>query len=45
MTVSQCASADHRAALQRHGMSRRDCCYGNAVAENFWHVLQVELIR
>jgi len=45
---SQYASDDYRAALHAHGMvasmSRRGCCYDNAVAESFWHTLKNELI-
>jgi len=46
---SQYASDDYRAALTAHGMiasmSRRACCYDNAVAESFWHTLKNELIH
>jgi transposase InsO family protein len=46
---SQYASDDYRAALSAHGMiasmSRRACCYDNAVAESFWHTLKNELIH
>ena len=46
---SQYASADYRAALTNNGMvasmSRRGCCYDNAVAESFWHTLKNELIH
>ena len=45
---SQYASDDYRNALTAHGMvasmSRRACCYDNAVAESFWHTLKNELI-
>lgn len=45
---SQYASDDYRQALNAHGMiasmSRRGCCYDNAVAESFWHTLKNELI-
>ena len=46
---SQYASDDYRNALTAHGMiasmSRRACCYDNAVAESFWHTLKNELIH
>jgi putative transposase len=45
---SQYASDDYRTALHANGMvasmSRRGCCYDNAVAESFWHTLKNELI-
>jgi putative transposase len=46
---SQYASHDYRTALAEHGirasMSRRACCYDNAVIESFWHTLKGELIH
>jgi putative transposase len=46
---SQYASDEYRAALTAHGiiasMSRKACCYDNAVAESFWHTLKNELIH
>jgi putative transposase len=46
---SQYASDDYRNALAAHGMvasmSRRACCYDNAVAESFWHTLKNDLIH
>lgn len=46
---SQFASADYRSALSERNiipsMSRRGCCYDNAVMESFFHTLKVELIH
>jgi transposase InsO family protein len=46
---SQYASADFRTALADAGMvasmSRKACCYDNAVMESFWHSLKVELVH
>jgi putative transposase len=46
---SQYASADFRTALVDAGMvasmSRKACCYDNAVVESFWHSLKVELVH
>ncbi len=45
---SQYTSHDYQAALDRLGMissmSKKGCCYDNAVAESFFHSLKVELI-
>ena len=35
----------HRSPAQHLSMSRRGCCYDNAVAESFWHTLKNELIH
>lgn len=46
---SQYASGDFRKALADAGMvasmSRKACCYDNAVVESFWHSLKVELVH
>lgn len=46
---SQYASADFRKVLADAGMaasmSRKACCYDNAVVESFWHSLKVELVH
>ena len=46
---SQYASSDFRNALADAGMvasmSRKACCYDNAVVESFWHSLKVELVH
>jgi putative transposase len=46
---SQYASTDFRKALADAGMaasmSRKACCYDNAVIESFWHSLKVELVH
>lgn len=45
----QYASEDYRTALAAAGitasMSRKACCYDNAVAESFFHSLKVEWVR
>lgn len=45
---SQYASHDFRKALADAGivasMSRKACCYDNAVVESFWHSLKVEMV-
>ena len=45
---SQYASDDYRNALKAYGMiasmSRRGCCYDNAIAESFWHTVKNELV-
>lgn len=46
---SQYASADYRAMLAENGiecsMSRKGCCWDNAVAESFFHTLKTELVH
>ena len=46
---SQYAAADYRAALAANGiecsMSRKGCCWDNAVAESFFHTLKTELVH
>ena len=46
---SQYAAADYRATLAEHGiecsMSRKGCCWDNAVAESFFHTLKTELVH
>jgi transposase InsO family protein len=46
---SQYAAADYRAMLAAHGiecsMSRKGCCWDNAVAESFFHTLKTELVH
>ena len=46
---SQYASADYRALLATSGiecsMSRKGCCWDNAVAESFFHTLKTELVH
>lgn len=46
---SQYAAADYRALLALHGiecsMSRKGCCWDNAVAESFFHTLKTELVH
>ena len=45
---SQYAAADYRAILAENGiecsMSRKGCCWDNAVAESFFHTLKTELV-
>ncbi len=45
---SQYTNHDYQSALDRLGMissmSKKGCCYDNAVAESFFHSLKVELI-
>ena len=45
----QYASADYRAMLAVNGiecsMSRKGCCWDNAVAESFFHTLKTELVH
>lgn len=46
---SQYAAADYRAMLAENGiecsMSRKGCCWDNAVAESFFHTLKTELVH
>jgi len=46
---SQYAAADYRAMLATNGiecsMSRKGCCWDNAVAESFFHTLKTELVH
>ena len=46
---SQYAAADYQAMLAEHGiecsMSRKGCCWDNAVAESFFHTLKTELVH
>ncbi len=45
----QYAATDYRAMLAIHGiecsMSRKGCCWDNAVAESFFHTLKTELVH
>jgi len=46
---SQYAAVDYRAILAQNGiecsMSRKGCCWDNAVAESFFHTLKTELVH
>jgi transposase InsO family protein len=46
---SQYAAVDYRAMLAENGiecsMSRKGCCWDNAVAESFFHTLKTELVH
>jgi transposase InsO family protein len=46
---SQYAAADYRVMLEKNGiqcsMSRKGCCWDNAVAESFFHTLKTELVH
>ena len=46
---SQYAASDYQALIRRHGatcsMSRKGCCWDNAVAESFFHTLKTELVH
>jgi|AP95_1055475.scaffolds.fasta_scaffold00358_12 putative transposase len=46
---SQYAAGDYRAMLAENGiecsMSRKGCCWDNAVAESFFHTLKTELVH
>lgn len=46
---SQYAAADYQAVLAENGidcsMSRKGCCWDNAVAESFFHTLKTELVH
>ena len=46
---SQYTATEYRALVERHGaecsMSRKGCCWDNAVAESFFHTLKTELVH